>query len=296
MTEHPHVRWELDRDVGIGSLTIDRAEAGNTITRGVSDAVTAAINHANEDDDVRVIVLRSSGPDLTLGWELGEAWETYVDAPGGNLKKMPSQRARLHAVDRYLWGPTGLYATILHSRKITVLEARGRCFDAGLHMALVCDVVVAASDAVFAAPRWRTLGVDGDISLLIASVGLKRASELMFLNGGWSAQRAAEVGLVDRVVDAATHSDAVAELAAACASIMRDGVATEKYLVFAALEKMGVGFGFATATLIGGLLSNIHHQPGEFNVLREVREHGRDRTMQQILARLDLDREPEAGA
>jgi hypothetical protein len=65
-------------------------------------------------------------------------------------------------------------------------------------------------------------------------------------------------------------------VAAMCASIMRDGIVSEKYAVFASLAKMGIDHAFAAATVVGASLTNIHFQPGEFNALREIRELGPD--------------------
>jgi enoyl-CoA hydratase/carnithine racemase len=112
------------------------------------------------------------------------------------------------------------------------------------------------------------------MSLLIASVGLKRAKELMFANVAWTAARARQYGLIDFVAeDTAART---AELASMCASIMRDGIVSEKYAVFASLEKMGIGLSFAATTVVAASLSNIHFQPGEYNFLRDVRAAGPD--------------------
>src|SRR5690606_18558006 len=129
-------------------------------------------------------------------------------------------------------------------------------------------------DAVFGQPRWRHVGVDGDISMLVAAVGLKRTSEMMYCDARWNAHEALRYGLIDDVVAAADLDTACSDLASACAMIMRDGIATEKQVVFAALAKMQIGFGFGAASVLGGWASNILHRPGEFNFLKELRDHG----------------------
>ena len=64
------------------------------------------------------------------------------------------------------------------------------------------------------------------------------------------------------------------KLAAFCTQVMRDGIAAEKHVVFASIAKLGIGTGFATAAAVGGWASNIHFREGEFNFLREARNHG----------------------
>lgn len=244
-------------------------------------ALSGFLDEVEADDDVKVVVIAPAGDDLSLGWS--EPWQMYLDAPGGAVKKVPSQRARLIAQDELWWGPRGLYSRVLHCRKVTVLEARGTCFETGLFLTLCCDLVLAGDDARFGNPRWALLGVDGDVSLLIASVGLKRAKELMYCGVAWTAAEAQRYGLVDRAVPVADLKAEIDVLAGMCASIMRDGIVTEKYAVFASLEKMGVGLAFAAATVVAGSLSNIHFQPGETNVLREVREHGVEQVLNTFL-------------
>lgn len=239
------------------------------------------LDQVEADDDVKVVVISPAGDDLSLGWS--EPWQMYLDAPGGSVKKVPSQRARLIAQDELWWGPRGIYSRVLHCRKVTVLEARGRCFETGLFLTLCCDLVLAGDDARFGNPRWVALGVDGDVSLLIASVGLKRAKELMYCGVAWTAAEAQRYGLVDRAVPLAELKAEIDVLAGMCASIMRDGIVTEKYAVFASLEKMGVGLAFAAATVVAGSLSNIHLQPGETNVLREARDHGAEQVLHRVM-------------
>jgi enoyl-CoA hydratase/carnithine racemase len=254
------------------TITIDGAGGGNLLTSAMARRFADHLADVDADDDVKVVLVRGAGGDLSAGWDPGDAWRQYVEAPGGAVRKHPSQRARLAALDDSWWGPRGLYWRLLHCRKVTIVEARGRCLDTGLYLTLCGDLAVASPDAEFGSPRWHNVGVDGDMSLLFASVGLKRAKELMYANVVWSAGRAVEYGLVDRVAD--DPEEAARELAATCASIMRDGIVTEKYAVFASLEKMGVGHSFAATTVVAASLSNIHFQPGEYNFLRDVRDNG----------------------
>jgi enoyl-CoA hydratase len=270
------VTLEIDAERHIARITLRRPAARNALSSAMARTICAHLDEVERNDAVKVVVIAGEGADLSAGWDVEDAWRMYLDEPGGSTKKFPGQRARLTALDELWWGPRGLYSRVLRCRKVTVLEARGGCLETGLYLSLCCDLVAASVDARFGNPRWSVLGVDGDISLLIATVGLKRARELMYLGAEWTAGQALDRGLVDTVVAADALAAEIDRLATMCASIMRDGVITEKFAVFASLEKMGVGLSFAAATVVGGSLSNIHFQPGEFNMLREVRERGVD--------------------
>jgi len=216
-------------------------------------------------------VISAAGENLTCGFDPAEVESIYKVSPG---RKVPSQRARLLAQDGLWWGPNGLYGRILHCPKITILAAKGLCHEVGLYLALYCDLVLAADSARFANPRWRHVGVDGDVSMLIAAVGLKRAKELMYCGSEWAARDALAYGLIDEVVPAGALDAKVGEIATLCTQVMRDGIVTEKHVVFASLARMHIMTGFATAAVIAGWASNVHFRPGEFNFLREARNSG----------------------
>lgn len=268
------VRVDRDAQSHIARIVIARAEAGNVISMAMTAALRDAYAALAQDDAIKVIVLSAEGADLTRGFDPAQVEAMYKLAPGGSSKKVPSQRARLMAHDTLWWGPDGLYTRILHCPKVTVLAAKGQCLEVGLYLALCCDLVLADDSACFGNPRWRHVGVDGDLSMLCAAVGLKRAKELLIFGQQWTAHEARAYGLVDEVVAAAELDAAALKLAALCTQVMRDGIAAEKHVVFASLAKMQIGTGFATATAVGGWASNLHLRPGEFNFLRAVRNEG----------------------
>lgn len=277
MTEH--IACERG-DPHVGRIVIRRPERSNAFSMEMVSAFRAALTELEADDAIKVILVSAKGEHLTCGFDPAEAEAMYRSATGGPSRKVPSQRARLLAHDSLWWGPNGLYARLLHCPKITILAAKGLCHEVGLYLALYSDLVVADDSARFANPRWRHVGVDGDISMLVAAVGLKRAKELMYCGFEWSAREALTYGLIDEVVNADKLDETVEQTAALCTQVMRDGIVTEKHVVFASLAKMQINTGLATAAVIGGWASNIHFRPGEFNFLREVRNSGLDAALQ----------------
>ena len=271
---HPDIRCERDAGTHIGRIVIARPESSNAISIEMVAALRDAFAAFAGDDDIKVILLVADGPDLTRGFDPAQVERMYKDAPGGSVKKVPSQRARLMAHDSLWWGPDGLYTRVLHCPKVTVLSARGLCLEIGLYLALCCDLVLADETARFGNPRWQHVGVDGDISMLVAAVGLKRAKELLIFGAQWDSREAHANGLIDEVVAASELDAAALKLAAFCTQVMRDGIAAEKHVVFASLAKMQIATGFATATAVGAWASNIHFREGEFNFLRELRDQG----------------------
>lgn len=269
-----HIQFERDDAAHIGRILIDRPLAGNAFTLDMVGAMRDAVTAFAADDAIKVIVIAAAGEDLTRGFDPEQVETMYKLAPGGSDRKVPSQRSRLLAQDALWWGPDGLYARLLHCPKVTVLAAKGLCREVGLYLSLCCDLVVAAETARWSNPRWRHIGVDGDISMLVAAVGLKRAKELLIFGLEWNAHEALEYGLVDVVTGTEQLDAAVQGMATLCTQVMRDGIVTEKHVVFASLAKLQIGTGFATAAAVGAWASNVHFREGEFNFLREARNHG----------------------
>lgn len=290
---NPPVSFAVD-GAGIAHLRLERPEQRNAVSRAMADEVVRCIDIADHDDGIKVVVISGSGADLSVGWDIDDVWPMYTEAPGGSARKVPSQRARMLALRDHWWGPNGLYARVLRCTKVTVLQATGACHEVGLYLTLYCDLVIASDDATFANPRWRHLGVDGDMSVLIATVGLRRAKELFFLPQPWDAARALDAGLVDQVVSRDDVAGAAAALATTCASIMRDGIVTEKHAVAASLSRLGVDFGFSATNVVGALATNVHFRDGEFNLLREVSKRGAASALQRDLdRRVDRHETPE---
>jgi enoyl-CoA hydratase/carnithine racemase len=205
----------------------------------------------------------------------------HENVPGIPGERVPSLRARLRAAGDLFWGHGGLYDQLLNCTKVTVLAARGRCLDIGLYLVLYCDIAVAEESSEFGCPRWQHVGVDGDVSMLLATVGRKRASELMYAGARWTSAQALAAGLVNEVVPAGKASEAALAVARTVSTIMRDGIAAEKFLTLAATEKMGIGAGFATATYMSAMSSAIHFRAGEFNFLRARRAAGVEEAVRQ---------------
>ena len=269
-----HVLISTDPDGLVGRITLNRPAQRNAVSSEMARAIGQALLEFGETDQIKVVVIDAVGDDLSSGYDPAEAETAIRSAPGGEGGKVPSQRARLIAADELWWGPNGLFQRILHCRKVTILAARGACLDIGLYLALCADLVVASETARFGCPRFRHVGVNGDISLLITAVGLKRAKEIIYAGAEWSATEAQKAGLLDTVVPDADVQANVAELATRCALIMRDAIPPEKQVVFASLAKMGVSLGFAAASVVAGWGTNVHFREGEFNFLREARAHG----------------------
>jgi enoyl-CoA hydratase/carnithine racemase len=189
-------------------ITINRPERRNALSGEVLVLLRAALAHAGADSCVRAVILTGAGD---------RAFSTGADLVGANS---PAAAPR---------GPTGPSASALHEArgelgrlfedlwdlgKPSIARVQGYALAGGLGLALACDLVVAADDAIFGTPE-----IDIGIWPYMVTVALlqamtpKRALELMMTGRRVGAEEAERIGIVNRVVPAAELDAVVDELA-----------------------------------------------------------------------------------
>jgi enoyl-CoA hydratase/carnithine racemase len=208
---YEHVRYAVaDR---VARITIDREERRNALSWGLIRDLRSAFALAKQDDDVGVVVLTGAGERAFCA---GADLDGMAD--GAGFVELHDGRGEL----------AGLFRDLFELGKPTVARVRGFALAGGFGLALACDLVVAADDAVFGTPEI-------DIGLwphmitvpLIRSMAPKRALELMLTGRRVDAAEADRLGFVTSVVPVADLDrtvDALAEaLAAKSPTAMRIG-------------------------------------------------------------------------
>ena len=212
----------------VAYITLNRPDKLNAMTDEMLDSVLAGVRRAEEDDDVKAVVIKANGKQFCSGWDLNEIGRMYGIAdvkPGERVKRAPQRSGPL--LDRRR---SEKFGAILLSMKTTICQVQGYCFGAGWFLALVCDFVIAADDAVFAHTEQR-LGASGTmwtLPLEILHCGPKKARELMLTGRDFGAAEAERLGLINRVVPADKLEDEVGALTKAISLLPRDGLAIGK--------------------------------------------------------------------
>jgi enoyl-CoA hydratase len=187
----------------IATIALDRPAKLNAYDVAMRDDLHAVLGAADEDPEVRVIVLRGRGSSFSTGGDVSE----FGSAPSPFV-------ARAVRWQRDVWG------RLLGVRAATLAAVHGFAVGGGMEMALLCDLVVASVDARFCLPE-TALGMIpgvGGTQTLPRRLGTVRSLDLV-LRGRWLDARAAQrLGLVSRVVPRGrllATSDAVARRLAA---------------------------------------------------------------------------------
>jgi enoyl-CoA hydratase/carnithine racemase len=209
MTEQQAVLTE-ERD-GVLVITINRPEARNAINGDVARGIAAALDRLDDEDHLRVGVLTGAGGFFSSG----------MDLKGFLAGDVPIVEGR---------GLGGL--TESPPRKPLIAAVEGYAVAGGFELVLACDLVVAADDARLGVPEVKRALVAGAGAALHLPQRIPQAIALEMLLTGEpiQAQRAAELGLVNRVVPAGTAVDVAVDLARVVAANGPLAVAVSKQI------------------------------------------------------------------
>ena len=187
-------RVRLLRDGAIGRIILARPEKKNAIDRQMADDLFAAFAQFEADAACRVVHLGADGEDFCAGADL-QALERNVDAG------IDAHRADAEALGR-------VFLAIRALMKPVVCSVRGRALAAGAGLATACDMVLAHEGAELGYPEVRVGFVPSLVmTTLRRAVGEKHAADLLLTGRIISAEEAANIGLVSRVVPAATFDE-----------------------------------------------------------------------------------------
>lgn len=261
------IRVEHIEGTAIARLHIANPDKRNAMTFDMLTDLNDALAQLDRDDSVKVVIVSGEGKDVTSGWDLSEVYDVFSRFPGGS-SSIPSQRARIQYYSQ-IWGRNGLFPRYAQLHKLTIFEAKGLCYDVGLYLGLYSDLVVATPDLQIGNPRWLFAGGEGDLKILAATVGLRRAKQLVFLQNTVSADEAKDMKLVELVVPPEALDDTVMALAKTLSGIPRDNIFTAKN---GSGGQFVSGMSGALSRAVG--LSNILYRDGEFNFLKERRDNG----------------------
>lgn len=218
---------------GIATVTMSRAGFNNAQNSQMTYALDAAFRRAVDDDAVKVIVLRGEGRHFSAGHDIGtpgrdinkpfervHLWWDHTNKPGGEYLYAREQEVYLNMCRRWRDIP-----------KPTIAMVQGACIAGGLMLAWVCDLIVASEDAFFQDPVVR-MGIPGvEYFAHPYELNPRIAKEFLMTGDRMGAERAWQMGMVNRVVPRAELESATYALAARIAAQPRMGLALTKQAV-----------------------------------------------------------------
>lgn len=203
---------------GVATITLNAPERHNALTAAMIERLTELFEGVAGDDDVRALVIAGAGGSFCAGGDLRE----YAVATDLGHRYFETR------------GIARMYRAIGELGRPAIAAVRGHCIGLGLGLALSCDLVVAADDAVFAAPEVEI----GLFPFMIAPI-LRRsvpriaANGLILLNERVSGEQLLAYGMANRLAPAgeveAVAAGWAAELAGAPAGMLRIGLDAHRH-------------------------------------------------------------------
>ncbi len=192
----------------VAMLVLNRPAARNSLSQAMIDTLTAEIARVRDDAAVRVLIIAANGPGFCAGHDMKEMTARRADADRGRafFQHMFESCAKM-------------MMSIVHLPKPVIAAVGGVASAAGCQLVASCDLAVASKEARFATP-----GVDIGLFCSTPMVALSRnvtnkhAMEMLLTGDMIPAQRAFEIGLINRVVDVETERHEAFQLANKIAS------------------------------------------------------------------------------
>jgi enoyl-CoA hydratase/carnithine racemase len=226
-------------------LTLTRPERRNSLSEAMLAAMLAAIEAADKDAAVRAVVLAAEGPVFSAGHDLRELTQHRSDADGG--------RAYHSLIMRRC---AKMMRAIVHCRRPVIAAVQGPALAAGCQLVATCDLAVAAEQATFATPGVNIgLFCSTPMVALSRNVPRKRAMEMLLLGEQLPADKAAEYGLVNRVVAADRVLAEAMAMAELIASKPKVTVAIGKEAFYRQLEmELADAYDYASGVMVENML------------------------------------------
>lgn len=211
---------------GVCWITLNRPEAMNAVTWDQRERIIGLLAEASSDPDVRAVVITATGKGFCAGADLR-------GAPAAPAERVVGDVARMIRL-----GAQRLITAVLDCEKPVIAAVNGTAAGIGAHLALACDLVIAAEPARFIEVfvRRGLVPDGGGAYLLPRLLGPQKAKELMFFGDAVPAAEAERLGLVNKVVPAEALEETAREWAERLAQGPTRALALTKQLVNASLD------------------------------------------------------------
>ncbi len=237
----------------VATITLNRPEKLNTIVPPMPDEIAAAIELAERDPSIKVIVLRGAGRAFSGGYDFGEGFTHWADLmntdgrwdPGKDFAAMSAQSTSPHQKFLAIW----------RASKPVIAQVHGWCVGGGSDYALCADIVIASDDAVIGTPYARMWG-SYLTGMWLYRLSLAKVKWHALTGEPLTGKEAAAVELINESVPFERLESRVKEIADKLATIPLSQLQAQKLIVNQAYENMGLASTQALGGILDGLMRN----------------------------------------
>ncbi|WP_374521584.1 crotonase/enoyl-CoA hydratase family protein [Hydrogenophaga sp.] len=250
----------------VARLLLNRPERLNAINDDTPREIRAAVEWAERDDEVHVIVVEGAGKGFCGGYDLADTAEQHIEHPC-QQEKTPWDPMVDYA---YMKRNTDDFMSLWRCAKPTIAKVHGAAVAGGSDIALCCDLLVMAEDARIGYMPTRVWGCP-TTAMWTYRLGPTRAKQLMFTGDVIDGRTAAAWGLANETVPLAELEAATLRLASRIAGVPRGHLAMHKMVINQVMLTMGLEQTQSLATVFDGIT---RHNPEGLWFRRYAQEAG----------------------
>ncbi len=225
-------------------VTLDRPDRLNAIDDAMPREIRGAVERANEDPSVHVIVLRGEGRSFCAGYDLKAYAEQGIGTQDRVWDPIKDYRMMKRNTDDFM--------SLFRSLKPTIAKVQGHAVAGGSDIALCCDLVVMADDARIGYMPARVWGCP-TTAMWVYRLGAEKAKRMLLTGDTIDGRQAADWGLVVESVPPERLDARVEELADRMAGVPINQLVMQKLMVNQALDNMGLQGTQILATVFDGI-------------------------------------------
>lgn len=256
MAAYETVKYDRDAHPATAVLRLDRPEKLNALSDDLVAELTAAVERAGDDDEVRCIVLRGNGDAFSAGYDIGGERDSGDPVPPVDdlLDEFDAATDHVHAV----W----------NCDKPVIAAVHGYCLAGGLDLAMAADLVLAAEETTFGYPGLRMAGVPPTLVYPFV-MNLHESKELLLSGKTVDAARAADMGMVNQVVPKTDLDGRVASEIEEMRKMPGNNVRILKHVLNGVAEMQGARPTFKFAELFDSLGHHTEHGRKYYEIAAE---------------------------
>jgi enoyl-CoA hydratase len=214
----------------IGYITLNRPEKHNALNFQLLDDLDAVFDYAEADNNARVIMLKANGKSFCSGFDLKQSY--YMTVPEGGWQYKNSYEILNNKI-------YAKYPRIFNFPKPMIAQIHGYCTDAGCYLQLLCDISIAADDAILGHPAVKWGGAPS-MPLWQFYLGVKKARYLLMTGRTITGKEAEQIGLVSISVPREKLEEEVDKIATEISQIPPDGILHSKICLNTELRMRGI--------------------------------------------------------
>ena len=254
-----------EKDGRIGRITLNRPDVMNAIDDDLPVQLAAAVNEADANPDVHVMVLSGNGPAFCAGYDLAH----YAEGSSQNqaVQDMPWDPITDYA---FMWRNTQHFMSLWRAMKPVLCKVHGYAVADGSDIALCADMTIMAETAEIGYMPARVWG-SPTTAMWVYRLGAEKAKRMLFTGDRITGREAEGMGLVLKAIPDDRLDKEVEAIASRMASVPINQLAMQKMVINQAIEAAGMMETQRLATIFDGIS---RHSPEGINFKKRVEEVG----------------------